>query len=298
MAILIFGASGFLGGKLIEHYVKAKKKAIGTYSKSKKQGLLKFDLENPDLKSLSSGLSMKGMSLKDFTHAVICSSVTEMDLCKTEPEKTYAINVTGTKKLISQLFDTGIIPVFISTDYVFDGSRGNYSEEDERKPVLAYGKHKKEVEDYLMGSGKNYLIVRSAKLYDITGDDKVITGLTSDLKAGKQLSMATDQILSPTYVRDVCRAIEILIDRNITGCYNVCSDKAISRYELATIVKKELGIKEGGVKPCSIKEFKFEDKRPLNTSMNNKRFKELTGFKFTALKEVLKKRKSERMMPQ
>lgn len=296
MAILIFGASGFLGGKLIEHYTRAKKKAVGTYSKSKKQGLVKFDLENPDLKSLNS--SMKGMSLKDFSHAVICSSVTEMDLCKTEPEKTYAINVTGTKKLISQLFDSGIIPVFISTDYVFDGSRGNYSEEDERKPVLAYGKQKKEVEDYLMGSGKNYLLVRSAKLYDVTGDDKVITGLARELKAGKQLSMATDQIFSPTYVSDVCCAIEILIDRNITGCYHVCSDKAISRYELAMIVKKELGIKEGGVKPCSIKELKFEDERPLNTSMNNKRFKELTGFKFTALKEALGKQRTERMMLQ
>lgn len=285
MAILIFGASGFLGDKLMQHYARTKKKVAGTYANTKKKNLIKFDLEDPNLKSLN-------LNLNDFSHAIICSSITAMDRCKTEPEKTYRINVTGIKKLISQLYDVGITPIFISTDYVFDGKKGNYSEQDARAPVLEYGNHKKEVEDYLINSDpeKKYLIIRTAKLYSISEeDDTIISSIIKDLKSGKRLKMAVDQVFSPTYVEDVCKAIDILIDKKATGCYNVCSDDAISRYELAKMIRQELGIKSGSIKPCSLKDFKFEENRPLNTSMSNKKFKELTGFKFTTIKEAIDK---------
>ncbi|HJX05944.1 MAG TPA: sugar nucleotide-binding protein, partial [Candidatus Nanoarchaeia archaeon] len=92
MAILIFGASGFLGNKLMQHYTRTKRKVVGTYANIKKKNLIKFDLENPDLKSLN--LKSLNLNLNDFSHAIICSSITDMDRCKTEPEKTYRINVT------------------------------------------------------------------------------------------------------------------------------------------------------------------------------------------------------------
>ncbi|MFH1409716.1 MAG: sugar nucleotide-binding protein [Nanoarchaeota archaeon] len=148
-----------------------------------------------------------------------------------------------------------------------------------------------------MGSNKEYLIVRPAKLYDVSGDDKVLSGLINDLNSGRQLTMAIDQIFSPTYVREACKAIELLIDKKITGCYNVCSSEAISRYEFAKMVKEELGIKKGNIAPCSIKELEFGDNRPLNISMSNKKFTELTDFKFMTFREMLgkiKKRTHER----
>ncbi|MBN2052414.1 sugar nucleotide-binding protein [Candidatus Woesearchaeota archaeon] len=281
MAIIIFGASGFLGGKLMQYFANAKKKAVGTYSNTKKENLIKFSLEKPELKALR-------INLKDYSHAIICSSITAMDKCKTEADKTYKINVVGTKKLIDQLWSKGITPIFISTDYVFDGKKGNYTEEDARKPVLEYGRHKKEIEEYLMSSKKKYIIVRTAKLYSITGDDEtIVNSIIKDLKEGKELRMASDQYLSPTYVEDACKAIELIIDKNIIGTYNVCSDGRISRYELAKAIKETLGITTGKIMPCSLNDFKFQDNRPLDTSMSNRKFKELTNFSFTSIKEAI-----------
>lgn len=301
MGIIIFGASGFLGGKLMAHCARAGKKVVGTYARNKKTGLVKFDLANPDLKSLwgeSGKEDGKIATPSDFSHAVICGMMTPMDRCKTDPQRTYAVNVAGTKRLIDQLFDAGIIPIYISSDYVFEGTKGNYSEDDERRPVLAYGRHKKEVEDYLLASGrtgKNYAIVRPAKLYDVLEeDDQVILGLIRELEAGKHLRMATDQRFCATYVMDVCRSIELIVDRNITGCYNICSDEPVSRFGLATLVKEELGITTGEVEPCSLKELEFDDDRPLDTSMSNRKFKELTGFRFKALKDALRMIRSSR----
>jgi dTDP-4-dehydrorhamnose reductase len=286
MGILVFGASGFLGGKIMDYYATKQRKTIGTYANNKKNGLVKYDYEFSDLKRF-------GYDLRDFSHAVICGSITKMDLCRTDPEKTYSVNVIGTKNLIAQLFDAEIIPIFISTDYVYDGSRGLYSEQDERNPVLAYGKYKKEVEDYLLSSKKNYNIVRTARLYDIAGnDDTILFGLIKELNSGRQLTMATDQIFSPTYIDDVSRAIELLIEKKMTGCYNVCSDEAISRYNMVKMIKDELNIGKGKITPCSLRELKFEDNRPLNTSMSNKRIAELTGIRFMNLKEAIDKVKN------
>ncbi len=281
MSILIFGASGFLGRELRNYFETKHKTVLGTYFANNQPGLIHFDLKHTDL-------DIFGTDLKKVRFAIICGATTTMDSCKADWAGTYRVNVEGTTALISRLQACGIIPVFISTDAVYDGTRCNSSEDDVRVPALAYGRQKKEVEDFLFSRGGLFIIVRLGRIYSLRERDKtIITTIANDLRKGRDLRLATDQIFSPSYVEDICRALGLLIEKRCLGCYNVCAGEPISRFELGVLVKARLGIKTGHVIPCTLSDFNFEDNRPLDTSMSNKRFIETTGFRFTTLAESL-----------
>jgi dTDP-4-dehydrorhamnose reductase len=285
MAVIIFGASGFLGGELMAYYTQKNIRTTGTYAHNKIKGLIKCDLAKPDLTGLN-------VDFRGVRGAIICSAITGMDMCRTDWAGTYKINVSGVKRLIALLHDMKITPVFISTDYVFDGRAGNYSEDDVRSPALAYGRQKKEVEDYLMHCGGNYIIARLARMYGLSEDRKTLLhSIAGDLRMGKTLALATDQVFSPTFVGDVCRAIDILMEKEFTGCIHICAGEAIARYALARLIKSELKIKTGKLTPCCLKDLKFGDNRPLNTSMNNQKCVNLTNMRFTTLGEAIEKLK-------
>ena len=281
MAIIIFGASGFLGGELMAYYAQKDIRTTGTYAHNKKEGLIKCDLGKPDLTGLS--IDFGGVNC-----AIICSAITNMDMCRTDWAGTYEVNVSGVKRLIARLYNLKIKPVFISTDYVFDGHTGNYSEDDERNPVLAYGRQKKEVEDYLMHCGGNYIIARLARMYCLSEDrNTLLHSIARGLRMGQTLALATDQVFSPTFVGDVCRALDILIEQKFKGGIHICAGEAIARYALARLIKSKLKIKTGKLAPCCLEDLKFGDHRPLNTSMNNQKCVNLTNMRFTTLGEAI-----------
>ena len=137
--IIIIGASGFIGENLYKYFINQGIKVAGTYNYNKKNGLIHFDVENQRIKDV--------LELKDFSYAIICSAITGIDYCRKHEKRSHNVNVVMTKKLIKDLFDNNIIPIFISTEYVFDGLKGNYKEDDRRKPKPVYGSQKKQVED-------------------------------------------------------------------------------------------------------------------------------------------------------
>lgn len=295
MSIIIFGASGFIGGHFYEYFSKNLVKpdvVIGTYNKSPKDGLIKFDMANSKLQDLN-------VNLKKVNYAIICSGFTKMDSCKTDEKKAHDLNVRDTIKLIKSLFEFDIVPVFLSSDYVFDGKTGNYDENDERNPVLKYGEFKKEVEDYFLFSNKRYIVARTGKVYGLTmGDGTLITNCIEQLENNETLRYAEDQFFSLSWVGDITKAVDCLIKNKLLGCYNISSPESFSRYEIGIIVKTELGIRSGKIEPCSLRDFTFTDQRPLNTTLNSEKFMKATGYKFTYLEhnlDLLKKNEFNRM---
>src|SRR5262249_35049152 len=144
MSVLVFGASGFLGSWIRTYLEHQGETVTGTCFSKELPGLKRFDLRKDNLTAI-------GSVVESATFAIICSSTTDMDRCRSEGGATYELNVEKTNALIVQLQDAGIVPIFISTDYVYDGVKGGYSEDDERNPVLAYGQQKVEVENFLLG---------------------------------------------------------------------------------------------------------------------------------------------------
>ncbi len=281
MSVLIFGASGFLGSELRTYFESRNETVLATYFTNEQPGLTYFDLKNPDL-------AVFGRDIQQVKFAVCCAT-SPMDRAKTEWELTQRIYVEGTIELLSRLQDQGIVPIFVSTDYVYDGTRGNYGEDDERLPVLAYGRQKKAVEDFLLRSGRPFIVARFGKMYSLRERDAtILTAIAHDLRAGRDVRLATDQVFSPTFVQDICRAIDVAMRQELFGAYNICAGEAFSRFEVGKLVQSSLGIETGRVISSVLAEFAFEDNRPLNTSLSNKRFVSATGFQFVPLEASLR----------
>lgn len=284
--MIIIGASSFIGKHLYEHYFEKEKSVIGTYYSNYKKDLIKFDIKNPNILNF-------GANLKKHKYAFICSAMSHPDICKRNIKESYEINVKGTKKLLEQLLNEGIFPFFFSSEYVFNGEKGNYSENDERNSNTVYGNQKKEIEDFLIKSDKPFFIARLGKVFGVEKEDKtIVTSIIEKLLHNENLRCATDQIFCPTYIGDLVNILDISIERKLKGLYNVASPEIFSRYELAKFIKSHLNLDYGRIIPCSIKEIDFLDNRPLNTSLNSEKIKEDTDFKFTELKYNLDKLKN------
>jgi len=279
--IIVIGGSSYIGSHLCSHFKSKNQLSTATYYKTPVKGMQFFDLKQPDIKYLD-------LDFDEVKYAVICSAMSKVDECRKKKDLSESINVVGMKSLINQLFSMNIKPIFFSSDQVFDGKKGTYVEEDIKKPVNVYGMQKKTIEDFLLHSDKPFMISRISKIFGLKkGDSTLLTSWVEDLLDDKVLHCAVDQVLSFTWVFDIVRSIEISIQKDLNGCYNICNPEPLSRFDLARLIQSELNIKTGKILPCSINDFSFADPRGFNTSLDPSKFISETGFSFTSMDECL-----------
>lgn len=278
--IIIFGASGLIGRYLYDYLKETEKNVIGTYFENKKENMVHYNL-------ISS--SIDELDLKNVKYAVISSAATKLDKCKDNPKYSHKVNVLGIKKVIKEISEKGIIPVFLSSASVFDGIDGGYTEDNKRNPISLYGKQKVEVEDFIISDFKDYLIIRPGKIFGIKkGEGVLFTDWYEKYKKNEEILCADDEQLAPTYAKDVAEGIAILIQKNSRGIYHINYPEHFSRYEMALNFFSFLGINYEKLKRCSIKDFNFSERRMENSYLNTSKFLKETGFRFTPLEECYK----------
>jgi dTDP-4-dehydrorhamnose reductase len=282
--ILILGASGFIGRYLFDYLKNENHRVIGTYTKNKKPDLFFFD-------AISS--SLEELPLDKMGYCIICSAISKIDECKTNSHSA-SLNVIGLKKVIKTLKEKSIIPVFISSAAVFDGFRGNYKEDDIKNPQNVYGIQKKEVEDFIISDFKDYLIIRLNKIFGIArGDDGIFRNWLDKYKNNCEICCAYDEELSLTYICDVVRGIEKLIEKGKTGTFHIDSGIHKSRLEFAKDFFEYLRIDDAKIKTCSLDAFNFAEKRAKKSYLDSSKFINQTGFEFTSMEECYKIIKKE-----
>ncbi|MBI45826.1 MAG: NAD(P)-dependent oxidoreductase [Candidatus Marinimicrobia bacterium] len=263
--ILITGASGLLGNDLVctlsPHY------NILATSKTKQNQ----SVEVLDIRSRKDVIDI----VNTFKPSIIinCAAYTSVD--KAENNKKYArdTNVVGLYNLVKSISeDTKII--HISSDYVFDGSKGDYTEKDFPCPINYYGKTKLEAENLLSTSNLNYLIVRPNVLYsNDLSKEHFLSWIVSSLSEKKQLEIAIDQISNPTYVPDLTQLIFDAILLDYTGILHMGSEDYISRYDFAVKVADIFGFDRKMLIPVDSSTLNQKAKRPLNSSLNCNKLK-------------------------
>ena len=194
---------------------------------------------------------------------------------------TRRLNVEATCRLIDQLLERGIIPVFASSDAVFDGSRGSRTETDTPRPVLTYGKQKLEVENYLAQHAAKWLVVRLAKVIGTAAAGDMLEDWMNALDAGTEIVCARDQVLSPVHVDDVVRALTELACGSHTGLFHVAGPDVLTRWDLLQLLIGEVArfrAVDPRVRACRLAELKVAEPRPCDSSMSSAKLREILGF--------------------
>lgn len=161
------------------------------------------------------------------------AAMTDVDGCELDPEAAYHVNGEGTRNMATACQESGAAMVYISTDYVFDGSKeGPYLEEDEPHPLNVYGRSKLAGEEYVQGLLAKFYIVRSAWLYG-PGGKNFVEKVLKLAEEREGLYMVTTEVGSPTYTHDLAEAIAGLISWPEYGIYHLVNGGSCSRYQWA-----------------------------------------------------------------
>ena len=206
--------------------------------------------------------------IREYRPSVIfhCAAYTAVDKAEEEQEKCYQVNVLGTKYLTEAAKEVGAKIIYISTDYVFDGTKeGIYQTDDKVNPVNYYGKTKYLGENFVR-EYDNHIIVRISWVFGINGKNFIRTMLNL-AESHKELNVVCDQIGSPTYTKDLAGLLVNMFLSNVKGLYHVTNEGYCSWYEFAEFIFKE-SRKKVKVHPILTKDYKTIAKRPLNSKLS------------------------------
>jgi dTDP-4-dehydrorhamnose reductase len=203
------------------------------------------------------------------TIVVHTAAETNVDRCETEQDLARRINVDGTANIAEACMKTGAKLILISTDYVFDGAKGNYAETDEPNPVSFYGHTKLEAERIAASALPDSLIVRTSVLYGWHPTKlNFATWVMKGLREHQTLRVADDHINSPTFADNLAKAIKRTIEQNSKGTLHIAGKEKVSRFDFARRIAKKFELDEGLLIPVEMKDLGWIARRPKDSSLN------------------------------
>ena len=257
--IFITGSAGQLGQAFIKLF-KSRYEIISTSRSTYNKTDYFLDITDPILtKDLIATIS------PDII--INLAALTDVDLCEKKPELANSINFHGVQNLVNA-FNGPII--HLSTDYVFDGAKGQYSEEDATNPINEYGRTKLEGEQYLAKNSNDSLIIRTNVLYDYANNSNAsfLKWIVHSLNDEKVINVVDDQINNPTWTMSLAIVIDRAIQIELNGFIHWGDADWISRYEFALKIAESFNLKKDLIEPIKTAELKQTAIRPLKGGLS------------------------------
>jgi dTDP-4-dehydrorhamnose reductase len=207
----------------------------------------------------------------------------------------WAVNVEGTRNLVEAARAKGAKIIYISTDFVFDGNKEFYTEEDFPRPVNWYGVSKLEGEKVVISSGIPYLIIRIAFPYRAVFKNKsdIVRNIIQRLKEESRILMVSDQMITPTFIDDIALALDFVIRNKAEGIYQVVGSDSCSPLALAQVIANTFNLDQSLIGQTTREDYyASRAPRPFSLVLKNDKLKKL-GFKMSTLSEGLRKVKSQ-----
>ena len=194
------------------------------------------------------------------------AAMTDVDGCERDPEMAFDVNVRGTENLLDN-FNGRFI--YISTDYVFDGSDGPYAEKDEVNPLRVYGRTKFYGEDLVQKSDANWVILRSNVVFSFNERTKAsfMDWVVDSLKNRQSITVVDDQWNNPTWTVDLARIISRIIDHEIQGLYHYGGRDLLNRFAFAEMIAETFKLDRTLIEPIDTASLNQLAKRPLKSGL-------------------------------
>ena len=272
MKVLVTGATGMLGSDLCPMLEDAGFDVIET------------TIEELDITDEQNVKDLLNDVKPDYV--IHCAAYTNVDKAEEEPDKAELVNGVATKYIATACKENESVLIYISTDYVFDGTKNTpYKPEDQTNPMNSYGLSKLHGEQAVEENCDRYYILRTSWLYGHHGKNFVETMIS--LADKPEVKVVDDQIGCPTWTVDLADAIIGFIDEDPDyGIYHACGGGSTTWYGFAREIYNQMGL-QVNLKPCTTEEFPRPAKRPKYSIMDNEGL--LRDWKL-ALKEYLELR--------
>jgi dTDP-4-dehydrorhamnose reductase len=220
--------------------------------------VLAYDIDDFDIGDVRETVRMVDKSSPDMI--VHAAAFTDVEACETERARAYRTNVEGTGNLVHASRNTGCPLIYLSTDYVFDGTkRQPYRESDAPSPLNYYGLTKLEGEKLVRGI-ERFVIVRTSWLFGPKGRNFVDRILTR-ASAGEKLRVVDDQAGCPTYTWDLATALKAVIESGFEGVIHLTNSGSATWFELATVALRMAGL-DAEVEPVPSASYVTKARRP------------------------------------
>ena len=291
--ILITGSNGMLGQRAVQFYSSKENVELLSTSVEEKSFVDKVDYISVELKNREGIKKLIHDYYPDFI--IHTAAFTNVDLSEKLREDAWKINVKGVEYIAeaARAIDAQII--HISTDYIFDGKDGPYSENAIPNPVGYYGRTKLASENALRISGTFFTILRTNVLYGIAPNSRpdFVRWVITSLRNNQEIRIVKDQFGNPTFIDDLVQAINKIIDFKKTGVYNIGGKEFLSRYDFTLRIADYFGLNKNLIIPIATEELKQPARRPLRSGLIILKAETELGYKPHTIIESLAAMKKE-----
>jgi dTDP-4-dehydrorhamnose reductase len=266
MRMLITGANGLYGSKIAQ-ITSIKNEVYSAYRRKNPPAHgtpIQFDISNKN--------QVENAFNKVHPEVVIhAASLTNVDECETNKELAWKTNVEGTKITAEATKQCKAFLLYVSTDYVFNGEKGNYTETDTADPINYYGFTKFKAEQLVENTLQECCIARTSVIFGETpAAEKINFALwvVNKLRRKEPVKIVTDQWNSPTLNTNLAEMTWEIIRRKMTGIYHLSGATRISRYDFAQSIAQTFNLDSSLITPSNSFNFNWAAKRPRDSSLN------------------------------
>jgi len=278
--LLLTGAGGLLGRSLARTACQAYE-VIAAYHTSPPAGSLRLDV-------VERGQVGKAISQTRPDIVVHCAAQTDVDRCEVERDLAMRVNAEGTRNVAEGASRAQAKLVYISTDYVFDGEEGWYTEEHATNPVNTYGLSKLKGEEHVRKLCGDHVIIRSSVIFGWHPRRNFATWVIRSLREGREIDVVVDHYNTPTFAPDLARGVLGTLADGAVGTFHLAGRDRLSRYEFALRLAERFNLPQRLIRPVGMAELKgWIAKRPRDSSLNCEKAERRLRLRLQTLDESL-----------
>ena len=264
MKFLVTGSTGLVGRQVVRDLVEKSHKVYSCYNNQKPQHGNPIHLDLIDLPSVV--VTVEQVKPDVIIHL---AAMTDVDGCEAQKDLAFLINSQATEKLAKQAALQNAFFLYVSTDYVFDGTKEFWKENDLPNPLGNYGKSKLDGEKAIQNLASSWCIARTSTPFGLHPTKKSFPlWVAENLKSKKEINVLVDQFTSPTYVPNLSKMLIEISERQLLGIYHASGASRISRYEFAELVSERLNLDKKFLKPSTVDEITWKANRPKDSSLD------------------------------